>query len=44
MAVCGETRSFLGFKTRYVGYLLFNGNIVGRYLVGQRTKEGWVPE
>jgi superfamily II DNA or RNA helicase len=47
MAVCGEIRTFLGFKTRYVGLLLKHREhlaILGRYAIGYRKDGNWVLE
>ncbi len=44
LAVCGELRSLLGFRIRYVGFLLrIKGDrqIIGRYSIGSRTSRGW---
>jgi hypothetical protein len=47
LAVCGELRGLFGFRTRYLGLLLRNQGkkeIIGRYVIGSRTKDGWVME
>jgi hypothetical protein len=47
LAVCREISSLLGFKTRYVGFLLRNREppaILGRYSVGSRRNGTWVWE
>lgn len=43
MAICAEVKSYIGFKTRYVGCIFSpsNRNVVGKVAVGRRTKHGW---
>jgi superfamily II DNA or RNA helicase len=46
-AVCGEVRTFLGFRVRYLGAIVrIRGEfaILGRHVLGRRGPEGWVVE
>jgi superfamily II DNA or RNA helicase len=46
LAVCLETKSWLGLKTRYAGFLyaIRDRAAVGRIVLGKREAEGWVLE
>lgn len=47
-AVCGEERTFLGFKVRHVGLLVLDEpgdrRIIGRIVRGKRSELIWAPE
>jgi hypothetical protein len=43
LAVCAETKSILGLRTKYVGFVFspHTRQIVGKVAQGKRTKHGW---
>lgn len=43
-AGCGETKTFLGLKTNYVGFVFSpqSRQIIGKVAQGKRTKDGWI--
>jgi hypothetical protein len=45
-AVCGELHRWLGLQVRYVGFLWKENapGIMGQYVVGKRSSEGWIME
>jgi hypothetical protein len=47
VAVCGEISSLFGLRTRYVGFLMKNGErpaIIGRHVIGSRKTGTWTLE
>ncbi len=46
LAVCLETKNWLGLRTRQSGllYAIRDGEAVGRIVLGKRGDQGWVPQ
>jgi hypothetical protein len=44
LAVCAETRSMLGLKSRFLGFVfrLDRKDIIGDVAEGKRTRQGWI--
>jgi hypothetical protein len=44
MAICAQVKSYLGLRTNYVGgvFAPSTGEVIGKVVVGKRTKQGWL--